>query len=92
MGTSKAPGDATPPAFITIAKQIIIFESPDCAEIGIRDLETKVWDSIDSQVSLFNLTVKNEPRESIQTAQANVIALTGGMTPLKTKMSYSKAI
>jgi hypothetical protein len=51
----------TLPAFITFTDPIVTFNSPGYAQIGVYDLEIKVWDSLNTQFYPFSLTVKNDP-------------------------------
>ena len=76
----KLPGGGMPPTFITFADPIITFNSPGYAQIGVYNLEIKVWDSINSQVYPFTLTVKNDPPVFIQPAPVRIEAYSGVST------------
>jgi hypothetical protein len=67
-------GGGTPPAFITFADPVVTFNSLGYGEIGVYNLEIKVWDSVYSQVYPFTLTVKNDPPVFIQPAPARIEA------------------
>ena len=70
-------GCSTLPAFITFADPEVTFDSPGYPQIGVHDLEIKVWDSINSQVYPFTLTVKNDPPVFIQPAPVRLEAYPG---------------
>ena len=70
-------GGGTRPSFITFLDPIVTYNSPGYPEIGVYSLEIKVWDSSNSQVYPFTLTVKNDPPVFTEPAPVRIEAFSG---------------
>jgi hypothetical protein len=73
-------GGGTRPSFITFLDPTVTFNSPGYAELAVYNLEIKGWDSSNSQVYPFTLTVKNDPPVFIQPAPVRIEAYSGVST------------
>jgi len=68
------------PSFIKFVNPIVTFDSPGYAQVAVYYLEIKVWDSYNSKVYPFTLTVKNDPPVFIQPAPVRIEAFSGVST------------